>query len=75
MAQETQKPSDLYPCARKSDKWEQKNHQSSSKTVFLFEKTHPGSGKERALTIKFVLEDISIYHSRLLEKVLFLIEK
>ena len=34
MAQEAQ-PSDLYPYARKSETWVQKNHQKTAKNSFL----------------------------------------
>ena len=71
LAQETQ-TSDLYPYARKSDTWVQKNHQKTAITVFFEEKTQPGSRKELILSIKSVLEDILIYHLRLIEIFSFL---
>ena len=39
----------------------------NSKNSFLVGKIQPGSGKERVLSIKSVLEDILIYHLRLIE--------
>ena len=39
----------------------------NSKNSFLVGKIQPGSGRERVLSIKSVLEDILIYHLRLIE--------
>ena len=45
----------------------QKNHQKTAKTVSFWLKTQPGSRKELVLSIKSALEDILIYHLRLIE--------
>ena len=47
-----------------------KDHQNS-KNCFLVGKIQLGSGKERALSIKSVLEDVLIYHLRLIENFFF----
>ena len=71
LAQETQ-PSDLYPCARKFDTWIQKRSSKiANKNSFLVGKIKPGIGNELVLSIKSVLEDILIYHLRLIENFFF----
>ena len=50
-----------------------KNHQKTAKTVF--KKNQPESRKQLVLSIKSVLEDISIYHLRLIEIFSFLKKK
>ena len=47
-----------------------KDHQNS-KNSFLVGKNQLGTGKERALLIKSVLEDVLIYHLRLIENFFF----
>ena len=47
-----------------------KDHQNS-KNSFLVGKNQLGTGKERALSIKSVLEDVLIYHLRLIENFFF----
>ena len=49
-----------------------KNHQRKAKTVFFLKKTQPGSIKVLVLSIESVLEDILIFHQRLIEIFSFL---
>ena len=53
----------------------QKKIIKNSKNSFFVGKNQPGSGKEQNLSIKSVLEDILIYHLRLIENFYFKFQK